>query len=144
MNTFLSTIIIIFFSFFSFTQDQISWSGKYDAVKSKAILTATLSDGWHVYSQKTDENAGPVATKFNWEKNDYVIFENSMFEPKPIVAYDPNFEAEVKYFEKQVDFEQKLKITGNTTIACRVTYMLCNDEMCLPPVDREIKIMITQ
>jgi hypothetical protein len=135
-------ILFAFLAFSSFAQDKISWTGEFDAKNDKAIFTANLAEGWHLYSQHLDESAGPVATRFELTPNDLIQIGSTMKEPKPILAYDANFEADVLYFEKSVSFEQELTSTAPTQAIYTVTYMVCNLEMCLPPVDAEIKIMI--
>lgn len=137
-------ILFAFLAFSSFAQDKISWTGEFDAKNNKAILTANLAEGWHLYSQNLDESAGPVATRFELTPNDKIRVSSLIQEPKPILAYDANFEADVLYFEKSVSFEQQLTATAPTQAIYTVTYMVCNLEMCLPPVDVEIKIMITK
>ena len=136
--------IILFFSlsFQVLAQEHISWTAKYDDVTHKAILTANLSKGWHIYSQTTDEAVGPVSTQFELKENKDLIVESPMIEPTPIDAYDTNFEGNVKYFEKQVSFEQKIKSKRTTEATYIVTYMICNEEMCLPPVNEIINLMI--
>jgi hypothetical protein len=63
-------------------------------------------------------------------------------EPKPIVAFDESFEAEVAFFEKNVSFEQKINVFDSSVIKARVTYMLCNNETCLPPTETILTINI--
>jgi thiol:disulfide interchange protein DsbD len=128
----------------NFAQDHIDWAGQYDAKSKKVVLTALLDSGWHLYSQNTDESGGPVATKFELKENDLLTIESPMMEPEPIVAYDPNFESEVIYFESKVDFEQKIAAKANTEATYTITYMICNEEMCLPPVDKLITLTITK
>ncbi|MFA7274686.1 MAG: protein-disulfide reductase DsbD N-terminal domain-containing protein [Crocinitomicaceae bacterium] len=137
-------ILFAFLAFSSFAQDKISWTGEFDAKNNKAILTANLAEGWHLYSQNLEESAGPVATRFELAPNDLIQIGSTMREPLPIRAYDANFEANVQYFEKKVNFEQQLTATASTQAIYTVTYMVCNLEMCLPPVDEEVKIMITK
>jgi len=127
-----------------FAQERISWSSKYDKSIQKAILTANLANGWHIYSQSTDEAVGPISTQFELEKNELLIVKSPMLEPTPINAYDPIFEGNVKYFEKQVIFEQKISARETTEAKYTITYMICNEEMCLPPVDEIINLTITK
>lgn len=127
-----------------FAQERISWSSKYDRSTQKAILIANLANGWHIYSQTTDESVGPISTQFELEKNELLIIESPMLEPMPISAYDPNFEGNVKYFEKEVSFEQKISAMETTGAKYTITFMICNKEMCLPPVDEIITLTINK
>lgn len=132
-----------FLANFAFGQGEIKWSGAYDKVSSRALITATLADGWHVYSMHVDEMVGPVATKIELVETSGIVEISAVAEPEPIAAFDENFEAEVLYFEKSVTFEQELSIEDVSSLEYVVTFMLCNDVMCLPPVDEIVKISIT-
>jgi thiol:disulfide interchange protein DsbD len=87
---------------------------------------------------------GPVPTSFVFEPNDAVKFIGKVNEPQPIQKYDENFEAMLDFFEGKVLFTQRLSVKQNTIITGTLTYMLCNDVMCLPPVDEKFKITITK
>lgn len=138
---------IIWFAFFLFSstsisQDEVSWSFSYDATNHELELKATLADGWHLYSQTQDSPYGPVPTSFAYEKNKSVKLVGDTDEPQPIEKYDPNFEQEVNFFEEEVTFIQKVKVKKRAALKGVVTYMLCNDSMCLPPVDEEFEIEV--
>lgn len=144
MKIILNIVLFISLSTLSIAQEHITWSAKYDLDAQKVILTANLDEGWHVYSQTTDEFTGPVATKFELEENDFLTIESPMIEPKPISAFDPNFESNVRYFEKEVHFEQKIIAAESTHANYTITYMICNESMCFPPVDEIITLAINK
>ncbi len=139
---FIGTFFLLTLSLISFGQDEITWSGSFDIEKNKALITAELKDGWHVYSMFVDEMSGPVSTKFEFLENPSVEVRSEIVEPEPIVSYDQNFEAELQYFEKTVTFEQELMIKAPTELKYIVTFMICNDVMCYPPVDEVVQISI--
>ncbi len=129
-------------SHFTFGQSEITWSGSFDVENNKALITAKLDEGWHVYSMIVDEMAGPVSTKFELSDNPSVEVLGEITEPEPIVSFDENFQSELQYFDKKVTFEQELKIKQSTTLEYIVTFMICNDEMCYPPVDEVVLIEV--
>lgn len=135
-------LFAVLLSSVAFGQEEISWSGDFDKESNSAKITAQLEEGWHVYSMTVDEMAGPVSTKFELRENSKFEILGEIKEPRPISSYDENFEAELQYFEKTVTFEQELKINQSTAIIYTVTYMICNAEMCYPPVDEEITIKV--
>ena len=105
------------------------------------VFTCTLDAGWHVYSQHLDGADGPVATEFTYEWMDGHTPDGATNEPTPIVHYDPNFMMELAYFEGAPQFTQRVKVTGTAgKVAGAVYFMLCNDEMCLPPEALEFSI----
>jgi hypothetical protein len=123
-------------------QEPIVWSASYQHENKKILFNAVIEKGWHVYSQFIDPSAGPVPTSFVIDSSNGFSLTGRVEEPKPIVAFDKSFEAEVAYFEKNVTFEQKINVFDSTLVTARITYMLCNDEMCLPPTETILTINI--
>ena len=54
-----------------------------------------------------------------------------------------NFEAMLDFFEGKVLFSQRVVVKDTTTISGFVTFMICNDTMCYPPVDEAFTLEIT-
>jgi hypothetical protein len=64
-------------------------------------------------------------------------------EPKAIHEYDENFEAALDFFKTEVTFSRKVaKVKSGEVIKGYVTFMVCNEVMCLPPVDIDFSITI--
>lgn len=119
--------------------DPIKWSTNVEQIsEGEAILVviAKIDKGWHLYSQDIPEG-GPLPTVFTWETNSRFSLNGPVQEPKAIKEYDPNFEMELKFFDRTVVFKQKVKIHGQlpVTIQGNVSYMCCDDKQCLPPTD---------
>jgi hypothetical protein len=55
---------------------------------------------------------------------------------KMVVELEKVFGVDVKYFEGQVDFIQKIRCKNNikTNLSGSVEFMVCNNHECLPPV----------
>ena len=114
----------------------VKWSyaaKKTSPTEAVVYLKATLDPGWHVYSQHVKEG-GPVATSFKFSPGSYAL-QGPTQEPTPITKLEKVFGMKVSYFEKQVIFQQKLKLTGKTPLTVKGTleYMVCDDKQCLPP-----------
>ena len=100
---------LVIFSFHSLVaQEPIVWSATYQQANKKIVFNAAIEKGWHVYSQFIDPSAGPVPTSFVIDSGKGFSLTGGVVEPKPIVAFDESFEAEVAFFEKNVSFEQKI------------------------------------
>lgn len=123
-------------------QDKVDWSYVFNPAAGEVQVTADIAEGWHLYSQHIDNEIGPIPTSFEFQENPAVEFIGSTKEPESIKEYDPNFEGELNFFKDEVTFVQKAKVKGATTIVGTVTYMVCNDTMCLPPVDEVFTINI--
>jgi thiol:disulfide interchange protein DsbD len=109
------------------------------------IFTATMENGWHLYSQIPTED-GPLPTVFIFDKSASYKLVGKTIEPKPISLPEPAFNnAIINYFEKSVSFKQKIKslTDGSITIKGNIEGMTCNEAQCIPftpPFDFEFKI----
>ena len=78
----------------------------------EVVFSATIDNGWHVYSTDLGDG-GPISATFNTEKLSGAAVDGKL---KPvgeeISTYDQMFEMKVRYFEHSVQFIQKLKLTG--------------------------------
>ncbi len=139
---FLLTLVVLTFSFsFSITaQEVVDWKVEYNNIENTIELKAFIKNGWHLYSQHIENNVGPVPTSFTFKSSDDFQLFGQVMEPAPIKKYDENFEATLDFFEKEVVFLQKIEVSKNTQIEGKITFMVCNEAMCLPPVDYKFKI----
>ena len=60
-------------------------------------------------------------------------------------SFDKNFNSVLKYYGKKVDFVQKIKIKSAvaTVVKGSVSFMVCNDRLCLPPRDVPFTINVS-
>jgi len=122
-------------------QNEITWNFSYNDNSKQIEMTATLQHGWHVYSTNLGGIPGPIPTEFQFQTNKDVKFVGKVQEPEPKIEFDPNFEETVKYFDEKVVFKQNVRSKGkNTTVNGSVVYMICNDKMCLPPVEKQFVV----
>jgi len=115
-------------------QKPVNWSWNYEASTHAIQFKVELSEGWHVYSQHIKNDVGPVPTQFVFEKTSGIELVGEVTEPTPVQKYDENFEATLNFFEKEAVFTQKIK-GDSGEVKGTITYMVCNETMCLPPVD---------
>lgn len=125
-------------------QDVVSWTADFDVQNQRVLISANIQEGWHLYSQHVDPMAGPIPTQFIFGENKDVVLKGEVKEMEPVRKYDPNFEADVLYFEHHTQFVQDVELKNNTQLTCTVTFMVCDDEKCLPPVDKTLRITLTQ
>jgi len=100
-------------------------------------VTATIADGWHLYSMDQIEG-GPAATGLIVPDGQPFALSGEVKEPEPIVEFDPNFNLETHYFENRVMFDMSIKVAasaapGTNTVRIDARYQTCNDRTCLPP-----------
>ena len=96
-------------------------------------FSGTMDKGWHVYAP--EEKHGPIAASFNVDKIEGAKLEGSLKANRPATKkYDDIWKGEVAFFENNVVFTQKVKLTGKEyKIEGYFEYGACNDETCLPP-----------
>ncbi|WP_257669604.1 protein-disulfide reductase DsbD N-terminal domain-containing protein [Parapedobacter tibetensis] len=125
--------------------EPVKWSYAAKKVgKNEAVLfiKADIDAGWHLYSQHIADG-GPVKTTFSFEPSKQYELVDKTAEPKPIKKHEEVFGMEVAYFEKQVVFQQKIKLkAGQTVVKGTVEYMVCDDQQCLPPDEKTFAITV--
>ena len=107
-------------------------------------LTATVENGWHIYSQTTPEG-GPYPTSIQFSKNPLLIMSGEVKEVGKLEVHDePLFGVQVKQYSNKVDFLQVIKVKGNakTTVKGSVEFMVCNNKQCLPPETLEFSVSL--
>ena len=108
--------------------------------EAEIVFSATIDNGWHVYSTDMG-NDGPISATFNVVKLEGAEKVGKL---KPrgnvIKQYDKMFGMELRFFEKKAEFVQRIRFTkAKYTIDCYLEFGACNDEMCLPPTEVAFK-----
>ena len=144
---------ILFFFFLQCTslliaQNHVTWSFTYDNVNLNILINGTIDEGWHLYSQKTPANAGPIPVSISIDKQKGTKLIGK-FEEKlePHEIFDVNFDSQVYLFENTYIAEQKIKIKKTKTQHLKqlngsVLYMDCDETKCLPPIEVPFTIQL--
>ena len=108
--------------------------------EAEIVFTGKIDAGWHVYSTNLGQD-GPIAATFNSVKMDGAEPVGKLqARGKERSKFDQMFGMNVRYFENQVTFAQKIKFTKpEYNIDCFLEYGACNDETCLPPSEVAMK-----
>ncbi len=146
----LITSILLLFSVLAYSQvhEPVKWQTSVTRPSpDTALITfrANIEKGWHIYSQTQNIKNGPVATAFSFKPNQSYQIVGSTREDKPFTHPEPAYQnMPVSYFEKEALFVQKIAVSDNNSFAvnAEVTFMVCNDEMCLPPETNEFTINV--
>jgi len=137
---------------FSQTLNPSSWVGRVEprelhpGDKAKVLLSAKIDAGWHLYS--LTQPPPPRAAKIALEQNSIFLADGNPQQPKPKVAFDPNFQIETETFENEVTFTVPIKVAADAPAGAqkfnvKVTFQLCDDQRCLPPRTRPIEVEAT-
>lgn len=102
---------------------------KYDL-----IFTATIDDGYHLYSVEKVED-GPLPTEFIFEdQNGFKLIGSAVEVTKPVKEFDDVFKLDIKFFNKTATFKQSIELTSNDEsipLIGEIAYMVCNDVGCI-------------
>jgi DsbC/DsbD-like thiol-disulfide interchange protein len=108
------------------------------------IFTGTIDEGWCTYSQKLENDMGPIPTSFTFKDGaHYKIVGEANESGERFTEYDKIFDMNLAKFKHTAVFTQRVKMSDySKPITGYVTYMTCNAEMCLPPKDVDFKIVV--
>ena len=141
----LSVIVLISSLSFAQVKNPVKWtfsSKKIDATTYEVHISATLENGWHIYSQTTPDG-GPVPTSIEFTKNPLLNLQGTATETGKLEQrHEELFGVDVKQYSNKVDFVQTVKIKSNvkTTLNGTIEFMTCNDHECLPPTKQQFSI----
>lgn len=122
----------------------VKWTTDVEKISDEEyelIFTATMDDGWTIYSQFL-EDGGPIPTNFFFKESPhYELIGQANEEGKKKEGYDDLFEMNVVKFSEKAVFRQRLKVLDNSLpIEGDIEYMTCDDTRCLPPVQEPFSI----
>lgn len=108
--------------------------------EGQLIFSATIDEGWHVYSTNLGSD-GPISATFNPVKMEGVeTIGKLQARGHEVKQYDKLFGMELRFFEKAVTFIQRIRFTQPTYhIDCYIEYGACSDQTCLPPSEATLK-----
>lgn len=96
---------------------------------------ASIAEGWYIYSQDNDPNAGPIPTTIEFNENTDILLEGGVVEVSGHLkeGLDPIWKQVIKKYSDEVTFVQSFTVSESTSIEGYYEYMTCNDESCMPP-----------
>ncbi len=123
--------------------DPIKWSfsHKQNGNEAELVFTATMDKGWHLYDTYLPEG-GPIATEFIYEDSTRFEFVGDLQKnPEPVEKFDNIFMLNLRFFSDVAVFTQKIRLNSDQPVVIKgyVTFMGCDDEMCLPPNEAEFE-----
>ena len=143
MKKILFSLIVSFLAFAAYAQIQEPVKFKTElknvsATEVEIVFTASIEQGWHVYSTDLGDG-GPISATFNTDKLTGAQLDGKLRPVgKEIASFDKLFEMDVRYFEHTAQFVQKRKLPGGDyQVTGYLEYGACNDENCLPPTQVE-------
>ena len=139
--------LVIFFTLISVTTsaqilDPVIWEFSQSKISQSEVelqFNASIEDHWHLYSQFTGQyfgDEGPVPTSFIFKESENFERIGETEEEVPMKVFDSMFDMELKYFEGEVTFSQKIKILhlNSFTIEGEINFMSCDEAQCVFPM----------
>ena len=139
MKKLLTLLLLAFVAFpvFAQIQEPVKVSTSFEKLSETEVeisFSATIDEGWHMYSTDLG-SGGPISATFNIDEISGAEIEGKLqTQGDEITTFDKLFEMQVRYFSNKAKFIQKLKLTASTyNIEGYFEFGACNDENCLPP-----------
>ncbi|MDA9161241.1 protein-disulfide reductase DsbD N-terminal domain-containing protein [Crocinitomicaceae bacterium] len=127
----------------SYGQNKVKWGLDFDYNRNVLQLKGEIEEGWHLYSSMTPPEAGPIPVEIKTKKSKGFKIKKGFVEKYDAVkTFDANFDSDVFIFEENYLAEQQIKLKKNSLVNLTVTFMICNHERCLPPIDEELSIKL--
>lgn len=150
----MKKIVVLFsvflVSFFGFSQmiPDVEWSTSVEKLSDteyNLVSKATIPAGFHLYSQDVPDG-GPIPTTFTYDDNGGAIkILGNTSEEEGHTVNDPVFEMEIKYFENQTVFKQKVEVSESQAVVnAFVEFMICNDTQCSPPTEVDLEFKLSE
>ncbi|MBK6477044.1 MAG: sugar transporter [Saprospiraceae bacterium] len=130
--------LIVCSLFFIHGKSPVTWNTSAQKISTdeyELVFTATIEDGWNIYSQYLASDDGPVRTTIAYDAPDLFQMIGKNAETGDIKkTMDDMFGMEVIKIKHKGVFTQKIKIKDiSKPITGNIEYMCCNDAQCLPP-----------
>ncbi|QIA08953.1 protein-disulfide reductase DsbD family protein [Draconibacterium halophilum] len=142
MKRILFTVFLLTAALLASSQivEPVKWNFSQNKISDnefELVFTATIDEGWHMYSTDLPEG-GPIKTSFYFEdlKNTELLGEPTA-NKVAVEKFDQSFQMDLKWFEDEVSFTQKVKTNGTGAVSGYIEFMSCDDEMCTPPIQAE-------
>ncbi len=139
MKKIFTSVAVLFLVFAVNAQNEVSWAysaKKLDDKTFEVHLTATMKNGWHLYSQNQPEDAIAIPTTFSITPNPLIKLDGKIKEIGKLEKFkDVKLDLSANQYSSKVDFVQlvKLKSAVKTNLSGSLEYQTCNDIKCLPP-----------
>ncbi len=128
-------------------KDPTTWTFSAKKIKDseyELILNCKLKPEWHLWSLEPGGDGLLLPPSITFNKNKSVVLLGSINERgKKISQEFPGTDGITHFYENEVTYTQKAKITSNTDLKGLVTYQVCDHSQCLAPRDKAFKINIT-
>lgn len=119
---------------------EVNWKFKAKKTAPQTYIiraTATINEGWYVYSQYLESDKGPISTHWTFEKEPVIeLVGDPVEEGKKVEGWDDLFDMNIVKYKNKMILEHIIKVPkGQRRVKGSITFMSCNDKQCMPPSD---------
>ena len=139
----LSTALLLLIYSNLYCQNHVKWTFEYDNISQAIVAYGRIDSTWHTYSIHNKNSSGPVPTTLTIEKRKgYKVSGKAQEISIPKKVFDPNFDAELFIIDILYIAQVPIKIKKDAIVSGKVTYMVCDDSKCYPPIDVPFTIKV--
>ncbi len=99
------------------------------------IFIAEIEDSWYLYSFGNNDINSALSPTFIFNKSDTYALIDEVIPINPKTKYDSIWEGNVKYFDREAKFIQKISVLSKTPyVSGSMSYQVCSDieRKCIP------------
>ncbi|MDR2970966.1 MAG: thioredoxin family protein [Bacteroidales bacterium] len=116
-------------------ENPVKWEFKTEKINDSIAelhFIAVIQDKWHLYAQQHN-NGMELPLKFIFNSSPNFKKIGKVWEPKPIVYYDPVYKDTSLYFDKKVIFKQIIQVLNNEpfNVKGELTGQACIEGRCV-------------
>ena len=139
----LSTALLLLIYSNLYCQNHVKWTFEYDNISQAIVAYGRIDSTWHPYSIHNKNSSGPVPTSLTIEKRKgYKISGKAEEKSIPKKVFDPNFDSDLYIIDIIYIAQVPIKIKKEAIVSGKVTYMVCDDVKCFPPIDVPFTIKV--
>jgi thiol:disulfide interchange protein DsbD len=126
----------------------VSWNFSSKKISDNVYeiqMTASIQQGWHLYSQTQPKDAIAQPTSFVFNRNPLIELDGKVKEVGNLEKFkDKELDISANQYSNKVVFTQKVKLKGKakTNVTGKLTYQTCDDVKCLPPKTVNLSIAL--
>jgi hypothetical protein len=128
-------------SFAQMIEDPTSWTyevKKKGATEYQLIFHLDVKPGWHIWSLHPGGDGYEISPSFTFDKSDKVKLKGKVVEKgKATTTKMEGIDGKITYLSGKIDYIQDVTVAGNIKITGKHEYQVCNDNLCLPPKDKD-------
>lgn len=142
MKKSLVLLAAVFITVFASAQmsNPVTWTFSSKKISDKVYemqITATIEQGWHLYSQSQPKDAIAQPTSFKFNSNPLLQLDGKINENGKLEKYkDETLDISANQYSNKVTFVQKVKLKtakAKTALTGKLEFQTCDDKKCLPP-----------